>query len=78
MATANPEKTHLRARNAALTRAVRNGERAADDPALENCRRQLAEIRLTEYVENIVANWPRLTDEQIDRIAGLLRSGRPA
>ena len=75
-ATPTPEVTRLRARVAALTRAVNNGERAADDPVLEDCRRQLAEVRLTQYVEQIVARWPRPSDEVIDKIAGLLRAGR--
>ena len=77
MARATPpvDVTQLRGRIAALTRAVRNGERPAGDPALEDCRRQLAEVRLTRYIEDTVANWPRLTDEQIDRITGLLRAG---
>jgi hypothetical protein len=77
MVAANPAKTHLRARVAALTRAVRNGERPAGDPTLEECRRELAALRLAEYVEDTVRNWPRLTDDQIDSVAGLLRSGRP-
>jgi len=63
-ATPTPEVTRLRARVAALTRAV------------EDCRRQLAEVRLTQYVEQIVARWPRPSDEVIDKIAGLLRAGR--
>ena len=43
MVAATLQKAHLRARIAALTRAVRNGERPAGDPALEEC----------------TANWPR-------------------
>jgi hypothetical protein len=77
MVAANPAKTHLRARVAALTRAVRNGERSAGDPTLEECRRELAALRLAEYVEETVRNWPPLTEEQLDHIAGLLRAGRP-
>ena len=76
MASANPAINHLLARNAALTRAVRNGERQAADKALEECRRELAALRLAEYVEETVRNCPPLTDAQIDTIAGLLRSGR--
>jgi hypothetical protein len=76
MARATPEKTRLRARVAALTRAVNNGERPAGDPALEDCRRELAALRLTEFVEETVRNWPKLSDEQLDKITGLLRTGR--
>jgi hypothetical protein len=74
-ATPTPEAT-LRGRIPALARAMRNGERLADDTELQDCRRQLAEIRLTKFVEDTVANWPRPSDEVIDRIVGLLRSGR--
>ena len=80
MASTNPaterELHQLRGRIAALTRAVNNGERPAGDPLLEDCRRRLAEVRLARYIEETVANWPQLTDEQIDRVAGLLRGGR--
>lgn len=71
----DPRSAHLRGRIAGLSRAVRNGERPANDPELDDCRRQLAAIKLAAAAEDIVANWPRLPDEQIDRIAALLRTG---
>lgn len=34
---------------------------------------------ITERAEALVSQWPPLSDEQLDRIAGLLRSGsKPA
>jgi hypothetical protein len=35
-----------------------------------------AEVEIEKHVETIVADWPQLTDQQLDRIAGLLRSTR--
>jgi hypothetical protein len=64
-----------RGRVAALTRAVRNGERPPDDPALIEARRSMRANLLAEHVEKVVAGWPPLTDAQLDRIAGLLRAG---
>jgi len=71
-----PTQAHLGARIAGLSRSVRNGERPADDPELDNCRRDLAALRLAASIRETVDNWPRLTDEQIDGIVVLLRAGR--
>jgi hypothetical protein len=71
-----PEIRRLRGRNAALTRAVNNGERPSGDPELEEVRRELAAHRLAKYAEETVRDWPPLTDAQVDKIVGLLRSGR--
>jgi hypothetical protein len=32
---------------------------------------------LAAHVDAIVASWPKLSDEQLDRIAALLRSDQP-
>ena len=73
----SPEKAHLRAKISALTRAVRAGERPANDPVLEETRRNLAHVRTAEYAAQLVANWPALTEQQIDHVAGILRAGAP-
>jgi hypothetical protein len=73
-----PDTAHLRARIAGLSRAMRNGERPPDDTELDDCRRELAAIRLTQYVEATIANWPQLPDEELDRIAAPLRTGSRA
>lgn len=65
-----------RGRIAGLTRAVRNGERPADDPELTEARRDLRAEVLAGHVEKVLAQAPPLTDEQRDRIAAILRSGR--
>jgi hypothetical protein len=72
--------THHRARVAALTRSVRAGERTQAE--LDEARRLLAQARhptrvaaLLQHVEQLVNSWPPLTDEQVDRIAALLRKG---
>jgi hypothetical protein len=56
--------------------ARRSQDLAADDPELEDMRRDLRAMRLEEHVAKIVADWPPLTDEQLDRVAALLRAGR--
>ncbi|MDP9692712.1 UNVERIFIED_ORG: hypothetical protein J2X79_000241 [Arthrobacter globiformis] len=39
----------------------------------EDARRDLAAAKLAQYVERVVAEAPPLTDEQVNRIARLLR-----
>ena len=70
-----PEIRRLRGRNAALTRAVNNGERPSGDPELEEVRRELAAHRLAKYAEETVRDWPPLTDAQVDKIGW---RGKPA
>ncbi len=72
MATATQPQpwTHHRARIAALSR-----DRSPDDPEILDARRDLRAARLEEHVRKVVADWPPLTDEQLDRLAGLLRGG---
>lgn len=74
-----------RAKIAALTRAVRNGERPADCPELKQARRDLAYASVLDDAEKLaakaaqlVADWPDLTREQLDRIAGVLKGARQA
>ena len=63
-----PQWTHHRARVAALSR-----DRATNDPALLDARRDLRAARLEEYIARTVAAAPPLTDEQRSRLALLLR-----
>lgn len=44
--------------------------------ALENATREFRARSLEEHVRQVVDSAPPLTDEQCDRIATLLRSGR--
>jgi hypothetical protein len=67
--------THERAKVASLKRCVKNGERAADDPELTAAYQNLRAIRLEDYVRKVLAEAPRPTDEQLNRIAALLRVG---
>jgi hypothetical protein len=66
----SPATTHHRARIAALSR-----DRQPHDPELVEARRTLRGIRLEERVSEVLAGWPPLTDEQLDRVAALLRAG---
>lgn len=62
--------TSERARYAALTRS-----RTPDDPDLLAARRDLRAERLAEQIEKVVSAAPPLTEEQVDRLTGLLRGG---
>jgi hypothetical protein len=62
------EITHHNARIGALSRSRRE-----DDPELLGARRDLRAAKLAAYVSKVVAEAPPLTNEQIDRIAVLLR-----
>ncbi len=70
LAALSSTAAHHRARIGALSR-----DREPDDPELVAARRDLAAERLVEHVERILAGWPPLTDEQLDRVARLLRAG---
>jgi hypothetical protein len=67
------ESRSMRARVAALSR-----DRAPDDPEYVDAQRQFRTARLAEYVAEVVAKAPPLTDEQLEQVAALLRAGRSA
>ncbi|WP_207551988.1 hypothetical protein [Mycobacteroides abscessus] len=66
----SPEVARLRARYASLTRS-----RTPDDPELVETRRSLRAESLMEHVKSVVSQAPPLTNEQIERVAALLRTG---
>ncbi len=81
----SPEKAHVRARVAGLKRAIRNGERTADCPELRGLEQQLAVLGVSDQADalaakarQLVADWPDLTDEQLGRIAGVLKASGAA
>lgn len=59
--------TYYRARVASLSRT-----HAANHPTLIAAKRDLRAAMLAARVEEVVASWPPLTDEQRDRIVTLL------
>lgn len=63
-----------RGRIAGLKRAIRNGERSPDDPALIEAERDYAAARMADYARNLVATWPPMSNEQIETVASILRS----
>jgi hypothetical protein len=74
-------KAKPRGRIAALTRAVRNGERPADCPELRAAYRELAYASVVEDADalaakaaKLVADWPDLTPEQFGRVASVLNA----
>ena len=58
MAAISAAVAHHRARTAALTRAIRNGERPPDDPDLIDARQNLTALQLEEYVRKVLATAP--------------------
>lgn len=60
-----------RARVAGLSR-----DRAPNDPALINAKRDLRAARLEDYVARVVAEAPPLTSDQKHRIASLLGAAK--
>lgn len=63
-----------RAIKAALTRAVRAGERPVSE--LEKASRDFTESRARDYINHILSQRPPLTNEQRNRLAELLRPVR--
>lgn len=49
--------------------------RARNGKPTEEARRRLAAAKLEQYISKVIAEAPVLTDEQVDKIASLLRSG---
>jgi hypothetical protein len=63
-------KSALQARYAALTR-----DRAPDDPELIAARRDFAFAKLPAHAAKIVAEFPPLTEEQLQSVAAKLKAG---
>jgi hypothetical protein len=63
---------HHRARVGALSR-----DRHPDDPEFVSAKRDLAAANLEEHVNRVLAGWPPLSEQQLDRIAAILRAGSP-
>jgi hypothetical protein len=49
--------------------------RDPQDPDVIGARRELELSKLEDHVAKIIADWPELTSEQLDRVAALLRAG---
>jgi len=80
----SPERAKARAAVAGLGYAVQAGKRRADDPQVRDAHRELAVVTLVEdadrlaaRAQKLVAAWPDLTPEQLDRVAGILRAAAP-
>jgi predicted ThiF/HesA family dinucleotide-utilizing enzyme len=63
--------TKSRAQLAAMSR-----HRQPGDPVLEAQRQRTRGDYVFERVERLIEDWPPLTNEQLDKIAGLLLSAR--
>jgi hypothetical protein len=72
----SPTIAHKRARVASLSYAVRSGSRPQSD--LDDAKKDLAYQGLAEHAARVVTGWPQPTDEQLQRIAAILRSGGAA
>lgn len=63
-----PSKSTYHGKVAALSR-----DREPEDPELIEAKRNLREANLADAIERTVTAWPPLTDQQLDRLAALLR-----
>jgi hypothetical protein len=70
--TPTPEKQYRRAVLGGMARRY-----PPDHPKVLEARRDLEFTNLADHVATVIAGFPKLTDEQLDHIAGLLRSGQP-
>lgn len=68
--------TYERSRIAILSRAVKRGEIPADDPRLDEARRNLRAAKLAEEISAAVDAAPPLTERQRTELAELLRPAR--
>lgn len=62
---------HFKAKVGSLSRS-----RSEDDQELLEARRSLKAANVAAYIERVISEAPPLTDEQVDRIALLLRPAR--
>lgn len=68
MATASPERLTLAGKLA-------NTRRHYPEQDTTEIERELAAVKIADYIRSIVAEAPPLTQEQRDRLANLLRGG---
>ncbi|HEX9174571.1 MAG TPA: hypothetical protein VF874_00235 [Mycobacterium sp.] len=66
----SPETAHRRSRLGGVVRYY-----GPDHPKVDEARRDLEVSKLADHVAKVLACWPPPTDEQLDRIAALLRTG---
>ena len=66
----NPETKHRRSVLGGLSLQY-----PPDHPKVIAARRELEFCTLADHVAAVVCGWPPPTEEQLDRIAGLLRTG---
>jgi hypothetical protein len=76
MAPLSPAAAHHRAKIAGLGVGVKTGVRRPDDPELRDARRDYAAAKLNDYIMQILAEAPPLSDEQRNTLAELLRPVR--
>lgn len=68
MATASPERLRLAGQIASITRHN-------PDADTTELRRDLAAVKIEDYIRKIVENAPPLSESQRERLANLLRGG---
>lgn len=72
MAAPSSAVAHIRASIARKSQSL-----PPNHPELHNLRRDLAVEGLAEHALKVVTGWPRPTDEQLQRIAAILRTAGP-
>jgi hypothetical protein len=71
MAPMSPERRHVRSRIAVVTRDN------PTSPELTDLRREFAALKIEDYIREVVASAPPLTQAQIDRLSVLLNAPAP-
>jgi hypothetical protein len=51
-------------------------QRPADDPEVIDAKRALKAERAARHLEEVLGQAPRLTEEQLDRLAAIIRGAR--
>jgi hypothetical protein len=67
--------TRARSRLALEVRKQRRQGCDGESPNVVRARQELAEAKIREFVERVVAQAPPLSDEQLTRLASLFRGG---
>jgi hypothetical protein len=67
----SPETARIRA-----SLARRHQSYAPDHPKVVEAQQDLAVSKLADHVKELVADWPELPPDKLDKVAALLRAGR--
>ncbi|EPQ76925.1 hypothetical protein MMMB2_1586 [Mycobacterium marinum MB2] len=76
MPSISPAADHHRARISGISAAIKAGKRPPDDPELNAAQQSFEQAKIDAWVDKVLASAPPLSDEQLTRLAELLRPAR--